>query len=275
MARKKKNNNQSRLGLILVIALLVMTKYVACGCQTEGDPTSPYNLHLSTIVTSDQKNTIPVQHTGFALSYSTRYNTPVWVAWELTRAEKLGTEADRGDYKFIPDPLLPEANQVVTSDYTGSGYDRGHMCPAADMKWSADAMNDCHYMSNICPQAPKLNQEYWERLESACRRWAERDGAIYIVCGPHYKKGVKRTTIGSKHEVTVPDGFFKVVICVMPGLEKGIGFYYDNSEEKQTMESQCMTIDAVEKKLGMDFFAELPDDIENKIESQNNLREWN
>ena len=100
-----------------------------------------------------------------------------WVAWALTREETETKATERKD-DFRADPNLPHLNQVESNDYRKSGYDRGHMCPAADMKWSTEAMSDCFYMSNICPQVPALNQKWWEHLERACRRW-DRCKLIY------------------------------------------------------------------------------------------------
>lgn len=110
-----------------------------------------------------------LKRTGYTLSYNSFYKTPNWVAWELTRKETEG-KAERYD-KFLPDPDLPEP-RVEHSDYTRSGYDRGHMAPAADMKWSKKAMQESFYMSNICPQNQKLNRDDWGDLEDACRKWA-------------------------------------------------------------------------------------------------------
>ena len=170
-------------------------------------------------------------------------------------------------------PMLDTRYQVEKQEYTNSGYDRGHMCPAGDMEWSSSAMNDCYYMTNVCPQTPKLNQVYWERLESACRRWADIYGSIYIVCGPVYNSG-KHVTIGTSHSISVPDGFFKVVITLVEGEEKGIGFYYKNDDVRQTMESATLSIDQVEELTGYNFFAELPDEVEKHIESQKQLSSW-
>lgn len=237
-----------------------------------GENNKKKKLALTNIVKGQPADDMLLQHTGFVASYNTKMGTPSWVAWELTRSETDG-DVSRKDYKFLPDPLLPKRYQVVHADYTGSGYDRGHMCPAGDMQWSDAAMRDCHYMTNICPQVPKLNQVYWERLESACRRWADIYGSVYVVCGPVYK-GKRHAGIGGKHTVKVPEGFFKVVVMLKSGKEKGIGFYYANSEKHQTMEDAAMTIDEVESMTGYDFFAALPDNIEKKVEAQNDLNGW-
>ena len=229
-------------------------------------------LSLINIVNSSPNGDIKLQHTGYVISYNPSKSTPSWVAWELTSDETSGP-ISRTDYDFTPDPMLDACNQVEKYEYANSGYDRGHMCPAGDMEWSSSAMKECHYMTNICPQAPKLNQIYWERLESACRRWANYYGAIYIICGPVYNKGVDNT-IGTKHVIAVPDGFFKVVITLAEGEEKGIGFYYTNNDARQTMQSAAMTIDTVEELTGYDFFSALPDDIENAVEASSDIKIW-
>ena len=118
---------------------------------------------------------------GYTLSYNADYKTPQWVAWELTKKETKGKEG-RTD-KFLPDPDVRGA-KAYTGDYTKSGYDRGHMAPAADMKWSKQAMEESFYMSNICPQNPNLNRGDWNDLEEKSRQWAKKYGAVYIACGP-------------------------------------------------------------------------------------------
>lgn len=225
------------------------------------------------IVNGAPVENLKLQHTGFVVSYNPQKCTPSWVAWELTTEETTGS-ISRKDYDFTPDPMLDVHNQVEKQEYANCGYDRGHMCPAGDMEWSSSAMHDCHYMTNVCPQVPKLNQIYWERLESACRRWANLYGSIYIVCGPIYNSG-KHATIGTSHKIAIPEGFFKVVITLAEGEEKGIGFYYKNDETRQTMENAVLSIVQIEELTGYDFFSELPDEVERRIESQNNLSSWN
>lgn len=212
-----------------------------------------------------------VEHTGFTLSFNREHNNPNWAAWELTADEAKGTLPRAND--FEPDPKLPENHQVTHADYTRSGYDRGHMVPAADMKWDSKAMNDCFYMSNICPQTHALNAGGWETLESACRRWAKQEGSVYIVCGPVYK-GTKHKTIGKDLKITVPEGFFKVVLSMRDGKEKAIGFYYANSNAKQTMEQTATTVDEIEALTGMDFFINIDDRLEERIESTFSLKQW-
>lgn len=208
------------------------------------------------------KNEIVLHRTGYTVSYNVYYKNPNWVAWELTREETKG-ETDRYD-KFMPDPDLPEP-RVVHKDYTRSGYDRGHMAPAADMKWSKQAMIESFYMSNICPQVGNLNRGDWNDLEELCRDWAEKYGRIYIACGPIFdSKSPKR--IG-EHKVAVPDRFFKVILIYNRKNPIAMGFIFKNIARSQDIEKYMVTVDSVENVTGMDFFSKLPDNVENRIES--------
>ena len=215
-----------------------------------------------------------IRHTGYTLAYNTVTNCPQWVAWALTREETETKAVSRTD-NFKADPELPYINQVEGNDYRNSGYDRGHMCPAADMKWSQQAMSDCFYMSNICPQVPQLNQNWWEHLESACRRWAAQEGEIFICCGPVYHKNKQKNYIGNEHQIRVPDAFFKVVLSLQPNQEKAIAFIYQNTAERQTMEDAVVTVDQAEALTGYDFFPALDDELETQLEASSNLRAWN
>ena len=205
---------------------------------------------------------IIINRTGYTLSYNQYYKNPNWVAWELTREETKG-ETERYD-KFMPDPDLPEP-RVVHKDYTKSGYDRGHMAPAADMKWSKQAMIESFYMSNICPQVGNLNRGDWNDLEELCRNWADKYGRIYIACGPIFdSKSPKR--IGG-HKVAVPDRFFKVILIYNRKNPIAMGFIFKNIARSQDLDKYMVTVDSVENVTGMDFFSKLPDVVENRIES--------
>ena len=147
------------------------------------------------------------------------------------------------------------------------------MAPAADMKFSALAMKECFYMSNICPQTHTLNGGGWKNVEEACRRWAEKYGKIYIICGPvFYDK--KHKSIGKEHSVTVPDAFFKCVYGVVKNQPQAIAFIFRNTSAKQKMDEAATSVDEAEKITGMNFFYMLPDEIEEKVESTYNLKDW-
>ena len=209
-----------------------------------------------------------IQRTGYTLSYDAKNKTPQWVAWELTKEETRG-DAERSQ-EFFPDPDVIGA-KVITYDYSHSGYDRGHMAPAGDMKWSKKAMEESFYMSNICPQDHNLNTEDWNDLEMKSREWARRYGKVFIVCGPIYT-GKRNEYIG-EHRVKVPDAFFKVILINDSRKQCALGFYFENEAGERPLKEYIVSVDKIEKMTGMDFFSALPDDLENQLESEivNNL----
>ena len=148
------------------------------------------------------------------------------------------------------------------------------MVPAADLHWSGRGQAECFYMTNICPQDHSLNARPWTTLEKACRRRAQQEGRVYIVCGPLYDRGRKLPTIGRDHRVTVPTGFFKCVLSLQQGREKAIGFIYSNRSHKQPMTQAATSVDEVERLTGMDFFVNVPDQLERRIEASYSLKAW-
>ncbi|WP_440421227.1 DNA/RNA non-specific endonuclease [Prevotella merdae] len=207
---------------------------------------------------------------GYTVSYNKDRRVPNWVAWHLTAAHLKGS-VKRSDASFHEDEEVPMP-RAIDYDYVRSGYDRGHMCPAGDNKWSAKAMDESFLFTNVCPQAPQLNRGDWNEMEQACRKWAKENGDIYIVCGPiFYKKRAK--TIG-KNKVAVPDAFFKVVLT-MKGKPKAIGFIYKNGDGNRPKGDYANSVDEVERITGIDFFPSLPDKIEKQVEAQCNPDDWN
>ena len=219
--------------------------------------------------TPDTVPSIILEREGYVTSYNKRTRLPNWVAWHLTAGHTKGSHNRRGmDFAEDEDVPAPRADDW---DYYNSGYDRGHMCPAGDNKWSREAMRQSFLFTNICPQDPGLNRGDWNEMENACRSWAREKGDIYIVCGPILHKG-RHKTIG-KHKVVVPDAFFKVVLC-MNGNPKAIGFIYKNRDGNRPKGDYVNTVDEVERITGIDFFASLPDDVERAVEASADLDDW-
>lgn len=210
-----------------------------------------------------------LRRTGYTASYNSDRRVPNWVAWHLT-PNRLTGDVKRSGLAFQEDEEVPEP-RAVHFDYVRSGYDRGHMCPAGDNKWSAVAMDESFLFTNICPQAPSLNRGDWNEMEQACRKWAKQYGDLYIVCGPIFYKG-KTKTIGA-NKVAVPDAFFKVVLC-MKGEPKAIGFIYKNGDGNRPKGDYANSVDEVERITGIDFFPSLPDKIEKKVEAECNPDDW-
>lgn len=239
--------------------------------QADNEKAMDPSLQSSVLLPAKLKNRpeIRLVRTGYVTSYNTNTRICNWVAWRLT-ANHVSGEYKRKGMKFTEDVDVPMP-RALHSDYIRSGYDRGHMCPAGDNKWSANAMIDCFLLTNICPQNHNLNIGDWHELENRCRSWAERYGCIYIVCGPILYKQ-KHGEIG-KNKITVPKAFFKVVLC-MSGKPKAIGFIYRNEPGNRPQGDYVNTVDQVERITGIDFFADLPDNIEEKVEREANLNDW-
>lgn len=227
---------------------------------------SSKDLEIPTLLTPRQQQII--RHTGYTVSYNKDTKLPNWVSYELTRAETKGKE--KRSNRFIADPLVKGAI-ATNADYTRSGYDKGHMAPAADMKWSPVAMNESFYFSNMCPQHPQLNRRGWKKLEDKIRDWAVADSAIIIICGPVIKKQPK--TIG-KNKVVVPQQFFKVILSPFVKPMRAIGFLFNNEQSVDPLSAYVVTVDSIERLTNMDFFSLLPDELENKIEAEANYFQW-
>lgn len=205
-----------------------------------------------------------IAHLCYTVSYDADFKTPQWVAWQLTKEKAYGSEP-RYD-KFQPDPKVRGA-KAYPKDYTNSGYDRGHMAPAGDMKWSHQAMVESFYMTNVCPQNRNLNRGDWKDLEEIEREWAVQYGCVSIAAGPIYYAGQKPLRIGN-NQVAVPDAFFKVLLVGYPKHPKAYGFIFENKAGSHPLSYYQLSVDEVEERTGMDFFSALPDDVENKIEAE-------
>ena len=210
-----------------------------------------------------------LKRVGYTVSYNSVLKLPNWVAWHLTMAHTSGF-CKRDGIKFHEDEEVPQP-RATDADYRRSGYDRGHMCPSGDNKWSCLAQEQSFLLTNVCPQDHQLNAGDWNEMESQCRRWAKRYGDIYIVAGPILFKGGHKT-IG-RNKVTVPEAFFKVVLC-MKGYPKAIGFIYRNQPGNRPKGDYVNSVDQVERLTGIDFFSSLPDAVEREVEATCQLEDW-
>ncbi len=217
---------------------------------------------------SDQAQQV-IEHLAYTVSHNPVWNIPNWVAYTLT-SEELQGDIPRAK-KFYPDPDV-EGVAVVTSDYTHSGYDRGHMAPAADMKWSEQAMHESFYMTNICPQNQSLNRGDWNDLEELTRDWAMKFGEVHIVCGPLMAE--EYSTIGQNTKVAVPEAFFKVFLRQKGSEWTSIGFVMPNQAVNRPMMTYMLSVDEVEAMSGIDFFYNLPNAVEDSVEKDFSISDW-
>ena len=218
---------------------------------------------------SNEKEQI-VAHEGYTVSFNPTYKQANWVAYELTGRESVSKKYKRKD-KFLIDKKI-KGGTADNGDYTRTGFDRGHLAPAADMSWSRRAMDESFFMSNISPQSPQLNRGIWKELEELVRDWAVTDSAILIATGPLLSPKLKRL---GKNRVAIPNAFYKVIVSPHGKNPKGIGFIFENKGYKGVELSKLvMSIDAVEERAQIDFFVSLPDDLEERIESKSNSDHW-
>jgi endonuclease G len=263
--KRKKKKQQKWVAQLLVAALVLGSVWYNNACQKSTFPTSQLELpQLQTSVASQQ-----IVHEGYVVSYNQDWRLPNWVAYELTAQETQGDVA-RNDH-FYPDPMVLGV-QATKDDYRNSGYDRGHMAPAADMKWSETAMRESFYFTNICPQIHNLNAGVWQDFEDRVRKWANQYGKVYVACGPIVQNN-KLGTIGA-NKVVVPDGFYKVCLVENNGRYEAMGLLFDHVSGRKKLKNYVCTVDSVEKLTGIDFFCRLPNDTEDRVESQVHYPVW-
>lgn len=205
-------------------------------------------------------------HTGYTAFYSTRYGLPLWVAWRLDRDRVSKKSVSRVGFGFVPDPALGSSVQTNSYDYSGSGYDRGHMCPANDNRASTVLMKECFYMTNMCPQSHSLNAGLWKRVEEMCNAWAAEGKTMYIACGPiieHIRvhKGRKL----NESSAYIPTKFFKVVMYEWKGKRYGIGLIFN-----QWNAMEIKTIREVETMTQLNFYHNLPPAEQDQFERTRN-----
>ena len=207
---------------------------------------------------------------GSAFSYNNSRGTINWISWKTTR-DDLGGSRQRPDFR--PDPRLSANYQRIGYyDYSGSGYDRGHMVPSADRFANAKLNEETFMMTNIVPQTGALNQFPWEKLESYARSQARRGFDVYTIAGVYGDQGTL------KRKVVVPTNCWKIIALLPKGRAiddidqrtRIIAVDMPNKEgiENDTWEKYKTTIRAIEERTGYDFFAAMPRDLQNTIETR-------
>lgn len=259
------------LAIATVVALVGLIAYAAC---TKHDDESKMTVGtdlqaLTQVVAPDDHIGIMLHYKGFDINFNPNHHQPNYAAWVLTREMVENANTPRKD-KFRADPDVE--GSATPADYRQSGYDRGHIVPAGDMRWDAEAMDASFFMTNISPQATKLNTGPWKSLEESTRTWAARDSAIVIIAGPVLSDRLSRT-IGTT-PVTVPDRFFKVILAPYANPPRAIGFVMNNGTNQGGVQATVMTVDQVEAITGYDFFSALPDEIENTVEAEARFSTW-
>lgn len=213
------------------------------------------------------KNAI-VEHDYYLLSYDEDAEQAEWVFYKSEGGAR-GTDFKRP--YFIQDPKV-KTESADYRNYKNSGYDKGHLVPAGDMKFSKEAFDATFYTSNISPQKKDFNAGVWNRLEQKVRYWSDKYEGIYVVTGGVLKGNLK---IIGKENVAVPNYFYKILMDVEPdGTFRMIAFLLPHENSKKPLYDFVVSVDEIEKMTGIDFFPILPDSIENKLEKQSDYKGW-
>jgi len=209
-------------------------------------------------------------HDGYVIGHDSRLKIPLWVQYEL-RPEDLTDSRERSE-DFRPDPSLPSGQRAELADYRGSGFDRGHMAPAADMVATESLMSDSFLLSNMAPQVGiGFNRHIWKSLETAVRGWVRHRGPLVVVTGPVFaptEDEVCYRIIGD-NRVAVPSAFYKVVADLRdPDDPAVLAFLLPNTGLSGREFDEFLTsVDAIEAATGIDLLSALDDDIEDAVEA--------
>jgi len=209
------------------------------------------------------ENPVLLCRTGYILSHNAEHKVADWVAFHLT-SERAEGECERSE-DFRADKDLPAGQRSELKNYKNSGYDRGHLAPAASMAWNEYVMSESFLLSNMAPQIGiGFNRHIWKKLESLVREWATEREELYVVTGPIYISS-EIENIGD-NKVSIPTHFYKVIFD--PSSIEAIAFILPNKYLKtKDLPTFITSIDDVEEKTGLDFLPLLKDNIENNIEA--------
>lgn len=209
-----------------------------------------------------------VHHEEYSLSYSEAHEQAEWVAYELKKAHLSSTNHKR-PYFEIDEAVKTGA--AHWRNYKNSGFDRGHLCPAGDRRYNQSAYDETFLTSNISPQSHQFNAGIWNRLEQKVRYWASKYNGVFVVTGGVLKGTTE--TIGDEY-VSVPNQFYKVLIDTNSGETKMIAFLMPHENSNKPLYKFVVSVDTIEKLTGIDFFPELDDVVEDKLEASNSYKEW-
>lgn len=236
-------------------------EYQSTGAQSLLDVALPERLDNQT-----------VRYKSIVVYFNKYYRVPNCVAYELTSTMTSMSDSrdaeNRANYKFEKDHDVKGCPDWW--EYKESGYTRGHMAPAMDMRWDKTAMAQCFLMTNICPQLDEMNDGEWRHVEEAVHKWSRTAGRLVVFTGPIFSNNMKR--IGNHQDIAVPDRFFKVIYS--PKQNRAIAFVMENKKMTNSWTNYATTIDKVEALTGYDFLAALDDNVENVLETKQNIKDW-
>ncbi len=233
--------------------------------QTENGPKTSIARNLMPSSTTGEI----VEHSHYTLSYNEPYEQAEWVAYILKK-EHL-THDDRKRPYFIEDPKV-RTKSADWRNYKGSGYDRGHLCPAGDRRFTKQAYDETFYTSNISPQDRDFNAGIWNELEKQVRMWAKQYGEVFVVTAGVLEKGLEE--IGEE-DVDVPKFYYKIIARGNGDDQKVIAFLMEGKQSTKSLKQFSVPVDKIEIRTGIDFFEKLSKKQQNQLESTVDTGDWN
>ena len=268
MAYRKKNGTvYSVLILVCVIGFWLFENFYTPATYSNSDKEPISNEFPKELLPSSTTGEI-VNHEYFTLSYNEPYEQAEWVAYTLDKSHL--TYDDRKRPYFIEDPYV-SSKSADWRNYKGSGYDRGHLVPAGDRRFSLQAYNETFYTSNISPQDREFNAGIWNDLEQQTRRWAKKYGTLYIFTGGVLESGLEE--IGHE-DVNVPDAFYKIIARKKGDKIYTLSFLMPNKPQFTSLRNFVVSVDEIEKETGIDFFAKLSEKQQSAFEGSKNTTGW-
>ncbi len=211
---------------------------------------------------------LPVRHNCYVLSYNEGYELPSWAAYKLTPEMAKASGTFKEKYR---EDVMVSTGSSSPKDYKDAGFVMGQLVPSEDMVFDAKACDETFLMSNIVPQKIGFNKFLWKNLEQLIREWAKEGNTLYIAAGPVLADGPFGTFGDNK--VAIPARYYKVVLDIKG--ERAIGFLFRANASSGTLKSYATSVDEIEKITGIDFFINVPDDMEEKLELTLDLSKWN
>ena len=224
-----------------------------------------------------------VEHSLMYLVYSETHEQAKWVAHVISPKIINGQVERTNDFRRDPkilsgsaqeeDYFLKSLNADNEYVYDGFGYDRGHLAPSADFRWSERALSESYFYSNMSPQVPEFNRGIWADLENAIRGYIFRnpESTLYVFTGP-VLSGDLPTQERSINQLSIPKFYWKVVLDFEN--QKMIGFILPNAESNYPLSSFVRSVDEIEALTGIDFMARQADDLEAQLEQQKDAQVW-
>ncbi|MBR6431470.1 MAG: DNA/RNA non-specific endonuclease [Muribaculaceae bacterium] len=255
-------------GLTVAVVCFLLYRIIVKDSGTHLAPLSAETRDsLMTIGVPQGMSDTLVRYDAFEVHFNSERGIANCAVYEFVTNELNGT-VERGG-EFLQDASVKGC--PAPQDYAGSGLHRGHLVPAGDLKWNENAMRQSFLLTNVCPMHKALNEGGWAKLEEKVREWTARDSALLVFTGPVV--GDSDTTLASGH-VTVPSAYYKIILapCVRP--MRAIAFIYPNGYSGGRLRQYAVSIDEVERRTGLDFFPTLPDNEQQRLESEVNLEAW-